>query len=95
MLKLVLSYKDFISDSLKESLDPFIRIDKKFKIGETVDVNGKTGKITSIQGSNYLVMIDSKNQRVKESNIEKLGQPKKHKAKPNSKKLPKTRDINI
>ena len=40
-------------------------------------------------------MIDSKNQRVKESNIEKLGQPKKHKAKPNSKKLPKTRDINI
>jgi hypothetical protein len=94
-LKPILSYKDFISGSLKESLDPFIRVDKKFKIGETVNVNGKTGKITSIQGSNYLIMIDSKNQRVKESNIEKLDAPKKHKAKPNSKKLPKTRDINI
>lgn len=95
MLRNILSYQDYISDSLKESLDPFISSTKKFKIGESVKVKDRIGKITAIQGSAYLVMIDSKNHRVKESNIEKLDSPKTKKAKLNSKVLPITKDLKI
>ena len=57
MKSLILSYQDFMSGSLKESLDPFIKNTQKFKIGESVKVKDRIGKITAIEGSSYLVMI--------------------------------------
>ncbi len=94
-MKNILSYQDYISDSIKESLDPFITSSRKYRIGESVKVKDRIGKITAIDGSNYLVMIGLKNERVKESDIDPLGPIKKHKAKPTRKKLPKTRDLNL
>lgn len=95
MKSLILSYQDFMSGSLKESLDPFIKNTQKFKIGESVKVKDRIGKITAIEGSSYLVMIGFKNERFKESSLEKLELTKKHKVKRTSKKLPNTKDLNI
>lgn len=94
-MKNILSYQDYISDSIKESLDPFITASRKYRIGESVKVKDRIGKITAIDGSNYLVMIGLKNERVKESDIDSLGPIKKHKDKPSRKKLPKTIDLNL
>jgi hypothetical protein len=94
-LKNILSYQDYISGSIKESLDPFITASRKYRIGESVKVKDRIGKITAIDGSNYLVMIGLKNERVKESDIDPLGPIKKNKAKPTRKKLPKTRDLTL
>lgn len=94
-MKNILSYQDYISGSIKESLDPFITASRKYRIGESVKIKDRIGKITAIDGSNYLVMIGLKNERVKESDIEPLGPIKKHKDKPSRKKLPKARDLNL
>jgi hypothetical protein len=78
-LKNLLSYSQYTSDSLKESLDPYIESKLKFKIGDQVEVKGRIGKITAFNGKEYLVMIGSKNERVPESQIEKVGPLKKKK----------------
>jgi hypothetical protein len=79
-VKLILSYSQYLSDSVKESLDPFIKSSREFKIGDSVKVKDKIGKISSIHGSTYLVLIDSKNRKFKESELEKV-LPKKGKKK--------------
>lgn len=94
-MKNILSYKDYTSASLNEALDPFITASRKYRIGDSVKVKDRIGKITAIDGSSYLVMIGLKNERVKESDIDSLGPIKKHKDKPSRKKLPKTRDLNL
>lgn len=76
-MKKILSYSDYISDSLKESLDPYIESKLKFKIGDQVQVKDRIGKITAFNGKEYLVMINSKNERFPEEQIEKLGPLKK------------------
>ena len=78
-MKNILSYSQYTSGSLKESLDPYIESKLKFKIGDQVEVKGRIGKITAFNGKEYLVMIGSKNQRVPESQIEKVGPLKKKK----------------
>ena len=78
-MKNIISYSDYTSDSLKESLDPYIDSKLKFKIGDLVQVKDKIGKVTAFNGKEYLVMINSKNQRVPESQIEKVGPLKKKK----------------
>jgi hypothetical protein len=79
-VKLILSYNQYLSGSVKESLDPFIKSSREFKIGDSVKVKDKIGKISSIHGSTYLVLIDSKNRKFKESELEKV-LPKKGKKK--------------
>lgn len=76
-MKNILSYSDYISGSLKESLDPYIESKLKFKIGDQVKVKDRIGKITAFNGKDYLVMINNKNERVPESQIEKVGSLKK------------------
>jgi hypothetical protein len=78
-LKNILSYSQYTSDSLKESLDPYIESKLKFKIGDQVQVKDKIGKITAFNGKEYLVMISSKNERVPEAQIEKVKPLKKKK----------------
>jgi hypothetical protein len=78
-LKNILSYSQYTSDSLKESLDPYIESKLKFKIGDQVQVKDRIGKVTAFNGKEYLVMIGSKNERVPESQIEKISQLKKKK----------------
>ena len=78
-MKNILSYSQYTSGSLKESLDPYIESKLTFKIGDQVEVKGRIGKITAFNGKEYLVMIGSKNQRVPESQIEKVGPLKKKK----------------
>lgn len=78
-MKNILSYSEYTSDSLKESLDPYIESKLKFKIGDQVKVKDRLGKITAFNGKEYLVMIHSKNERVPESQIEKVGAIKKKK----------------
>ena len=78
-MKNVLSYSQYTSDSLKESLDPYIESKLKFKIGDTVQVKDRIGKVTAFNGKDYLVMIGSKNERVPEAQIEKISQLKKKK----------------
>ena len=78
-MKNLLSYSQYTSDSLKESLDPYIESKLKFKIGDQVQVKDRIGKITAFNGKEYLVMIGSKNERVPEAQIEKVGRLKKRK----------------
>jgi hypothetical protein len=78
-LKNILSYSQYTSDSLKESLDPYIESKLKFKIGDQVQVKDRIGKVTAFNGKDYLVMIGSKNERVPESQIEKVSRLKKKK----------------
>lgn len=78
-MKNILSYSQYTSDSLKESLDPYIESKLKFKIGDQVQVKDKIGKITAFNGKEYLVMISSKNERVPEAQIEKVKPLKKKK----------------
>jgi hypothetical protein len=51
----------------------------KFKIGDQVQVKDRIGKVTAFNGKEYLVMIGSKNERVPEAQIEKVGRLKKKK----------------
>lgn len=67
----------------------------QFKIGDDVSVKDKIGKVTAFDGTHYLVMIDSKNQRVKESEIEKLTPAKNKSKKPHRKKRPIEKDLNL
>ena len=93
-MKTILSYRDFTSDSLKESLDPYLESPRKFKIGEQVKLKDRIGKITAFNGTKYLVLIDGKNQRASEDQLEKItASPKKKKIK--SKGKPLERDIKI
>ena len=78
-MKKILSYSDYISDSLKESLDQYIESKLKFKIGDQVQVKDRVGKITAFNGKEYLVMINSKNERFPEEQIKKMGPLKKKK----------------
>lgn len=78
-MKNILSYSQYTSDSLKESLDPYIESKLKFKIGDQVQVKDRIGKVTAFNGKDYLVMIGSKNERVPESQIEKVSRLKKKK----------------
>ena len=78
-MKNVLSYLQYTSDSLKESLDQYIESRLKFKIGDQVQVKDRIGKVTAFNGKDYLVMIGSKNERVPESQIEKVSRLKKKK----------------
>ena len=78
-MKNILSYSQYTSDSLKESLDPYIESKLKFKIGDLVQVKDRIGKVTAFNGKDYLVMIGSKNERVPESQIEKVSRLKKKK----------------
>lgn len=78
-MKNILSYSQYTSDSLKESLDPYIESKLKFKIGDQVQVKDRIGKITAFNGKEYLVMIGSKNERVPEAQIEKVKPLKKKK----------------
>jgi len=87
-LKNILSHKDFISGSLKESLDPYLNNSIKFKIGDQVKVKDRIGKITAYDGTAYLVMIHSKNERVNADQIEKLSPSKRMKSKSPRKKIP-------
>ena len=84
----ILSYSDYLSYSLHESLDPYHESKLKFKIGDLVTVKDRIGKVTAFDGTDYLVMIGSKNERVKESQIEKVGSIKKNHKKATRKKLP-------
>jgi hypothetical protein len=70
-LKLIKSYSQYLSDSLKESLDLYSNSSLKFKIGETVKVKGRLGKITGFNGKNYFVLIGGKNEVFPEKLIEK------------------------
>lgn len=79
-MKNILSYSQYISDSLKESLDPYIESKLKFKIGDQVQVKDRIGKVTAFDGKEYLVMIQGKNERVPESQIEKIKPLKKKKS---------------
>jgi hypothetical protein len=94
-LKNILSYQDYISGSLKESLDPFVNSSIKFKIGDQVKVKDRLGKITAYDGTSYLVLIHGRNEKVKEGQIEKVGPSKKMKGKSSQKKLPIDRNLNI
>jgi len=76
-LKRILSYSQYLSDSLKESLDPFIEKRSKFRIGEQVKVKDRIGKVTAIDKKHYLVLIQGKNERVSEDQIEKASPIKK------------------
>jgi hypothetical protein len=78
-LKNILSYEDYVSGSLKESLDPYVESKLKFKIGEQVKVKDRVGKVTAFNGKEYLVMVHGKNERVPEAQIEKMGPIKKKK----------------
>ena len=78
-MKNILSYSQYTSDSLKESLDPYIESKLKFTIGDQVQVKDRIGKVTAFNGKDYLVMIGSKNERVPESQIEKVSRLKKKK----------------
>jgi hypothetical protein len=78
-LKNILSYLQYTSDSLKESLDPYIESKLKFKIGDQVQVKDRIGKVTAFNGKDYLVMIGSRNERVPETQIEKVKPLKKKK----------------
>lgn len=71
--------KVILNGSIKESLDPYIESKLKFKIGDQVQVKDRIGKVTAFNGKEYLVMIGSKNERVPESQIEKISQLKKKK----------------
>jgi hypothetical protein len=95
MIKRVLSYQDFISDSLKESLDPYHETRRKFKIGDQVKVKDRSGKITAFDGKEYLVLVGSKNERVKEYQIEKITTSKKKQKRPTRKKQPVEKLIKI
>jgi len=53
----------------------------KFKIGDQVKVKDRLGKITAFNGKEYLVLINNKNERVPDSQIEKIGPLKKKKLK--------------
>jgi hypothetical protein len=79
-LKNILSYSQYTSDSLKESLDPYVESKLKFKIGDQVQVKDRIGKITAFNGKEYLVMIYGKNERFPESQIEKIKPLKKKKS---------------
>lgn len=76
-MKRILSYSQYLSDSLKESLDPFIEKRSKFRIGEQVKVKDRIGKVTAIDKKHYLVLIQGKNERVSEDQIEKASPIKK------------------
>ena len=78
-MKNILSYQDYLSDSLKESLDPYIDNRSKFRIGDQVRVKDKIGTISAIHKKDYLVLIHGKNHRVPESQIEEIGPLKKKK----------------
>ncbi len=78
-MKNILSYLQYTSDSLKESLDPYIESKLKFKIGDQVQVKDRIGKVTAFNGKDYLVMIGSRNERVPETQIEKVKPLKKKK----------------
>ncbi len=94
-MKIILSYQDFISDSLKESLDPYIQSNNKFKIGDPVKVKDRLGKITAFNGKEYLVLIGSKNERFPENQIEPVI-PTKSKTKITPrKKLPRQKNLKI
>lgn len=84
-MKNILSYQDYLSDSLKESLDPYLDTRSKFRIGDQVNVKDKVGIITAIYKKEYLVLIHGKNQRVPESQVEKMGPIKKKKKESNKK----------
>lgn len=79
-MKNILSYSQYTSDSLKESLDPYVESKLKFKIGDQVQVKDRIGKITAFNGKEYLVMIHGKNERFPESQIEKIKPLKKKKS---------------
>ncbi len=79
-MKNILSYSQYTSDSLKESLDPYIESKLKFKIGDQVQVKDRIGKVTAFNGKEYLVMIGSKNERVPEAQIEPISRLKKKKS---------------
>lgn len=90
----VLSYQEFIS-GLHESLDPFMKSGKAFKIGDDVIIKDKIGKVTAFDGTHYLILVDSKNQRARESELEKLTPTKKKSKKPHRKKRPIEKDLNL
>lgn len=75
----ILSYQEYLSDSLKESLDPYVESKLKFKIGDLVQVKDRLGKITAFNGKEYLVFLNNKNERVPESQIERVTPGKKKK----------------
>lgn len=58
--------------SLKESIDQYVETSRKFKVGERVKIKDRHGKITAFNGKDYLVLINNKNQRIPESQIEKM-----------------------
>jgi hypothetical protein len=72
----LLSFNEFTIRSFNESLDPYLDSSRKFKVGERVIVKGRHGKITAFNGKDYLVLVNNKNQRIPESQIERL-EPKK------------------
>ena len=81
--------------SFELDIDPYHESKLKFKIGELVTVKDRMGKVTAFDGTDYLVMIGSKNERVKESQIEKVGSIKKQHKKAIRKKLPTEKKINF
>lgn len=78
-MKKILSYSEYLSDSLKESLDPFVEKRSKFRIGDQVKVKDRVGKVTAIDKKHYLVLIQGKNERVAEDQIEEISPIKKKK----------------
>ncbi len=91
----ILSYSDYLSDSLRESLDPYHESKLKFKIGDLVKVKDRIGKVTAFNGTEYLVMIGSKNERVKESQIEKVTALKRKEKKATRKKHPVEKTLKL
>ena len=83
----LLSFNEFTNHSFNESLDPYLDSSRKFKVGERVKIKDRIGKITAFNGKEYLVLINNKNQRIPESQIEKM----RH-AQPSNKKKAKTNE---
>ena len=68
---------------------------RAFKIGDDVIIKDKLGKVTAFDGSHYLVLVDSKNHRARESELQEVSASKKAAKKPHRKKRPIEKDLNL
>lgn len=91
----ILTFSEFVNRSTNESFDLHISDKKKFKVGQTVRLGKKIGKIVTIRGGRYTVLFGSDQRVCTEKELKAMDGKYDPNVKPTRKKEPTEKTIGL
>lgn len=91
----MLSFNEFIATRSNESLDPYLTATRKFKVGQTVRLGKKIGKIVTIRGEKYTVLFGSDQRVCTEKELRAVDATYDPEVRPSRKKEPVEKSMGI